>query len=197
MEAFGREARESVPYVLGRLLPVGTSLQTWYERYAPRLIGRNQASDTSSSILARIQALEQIQVLQAGGSNGGSLTSVKIDDVPHAFHDLKIDKVALNKRQVQFLEMRSSAPALLRPSLELYARAMGYLASDDVRRFQATIAQARQELQEALARQQSIARALRQAESEYVPATRRFSNYLDILSRHRKSQEKLLPLENP
>jgi len=122
---------------------------------------------------------------------------VKIDDVPTAFNDLKTDKAALNKRQLQFLELRNEVPPLLKPSLELYAKALGYLAGNDVKRFKTTIAQARQQFQEALAKQQAISNALAKAETAFVPATRRLGNYLDAMTHYRQNQENILHMENP
>ena len=195
MEAFGRDAQESVRYVLAGALPSGMPLQGWYERHAPRISSFSHAGDAPSSISAQVEALETVSILSAGSN--GNFERVKIDDVPAAFNDLKTDKVALHKRQTQFLELRNEAPPLLKPSLDLYARAMGFLASQDVKRFKATIAQARQDFQLAIAKQQRISEALKKAETEYVPATRRLGNYLDAMKHYRENRENMLPLEIP
>ena len=195
MEAFGRDAIDSVSYVLSTALPSGMPLQGWYERHAPRFSSHSSAADAPSSISAQVEALESVNILSAGSN--GNLERVRIDDVPEAFNDLKTDKVALHKRQSQFLELRNEAPPLLKPSLDLYARALGFLASKDVKRFKSTIAQARQEFKLAVAKQQRISEALKKAETEYVPATHRLGNYLDAMRHYRESREKMLPLEIP
>ncbi len=195
MEAFGRDAMESVRYVLSSTLPSGMPLQGWYERHAPRISTNSHAADAPSSISAQVEALESVNILSAGSN--GNLERVRIDDVPEAFNNLKTDKVALHKRQAQFLELRNEAPPLLKPSLDLYARALGFLASKDVKRFKSTIAQARQEFKVALAKQQRISEALKKAETEYVPATHRLGNYLDAMKHYRENRENMLPLEIP
>ncbi len=195
MEAFGRDAKESVRYVLSSALPSGMPLQGWYERHAPRISSNSHVADAPASISAQVEALESVNILSAGSN--GNLERVRIDDVPDAFNDLKTDKAALHKRQTQFLELRNEAPPLLKPSLDLYARAMGYLASNDVKRFKTTIAQARQEFKVALAKQQRISEALKKAETEYVPATHRLGTYLDAMKHYRENRENMLPLEIP
>ena len=195
MEAFGRGAMESVRYVLASALPSGMPLQGWYERHAPHISSNMHAADAPASISAQVEALESVSILSAGSN--GNYERVRIDDVPAAFNDLKTDKVALHKRQSQFLELRNEAPPLLKPSLDLYARALGFLASKDIKRFKTTIAQARRDFKEALTKQQRISAALKNAETTFVPATRRLSNYLDAMKHYRENRENMLPLEIP
>lgn len=195
MEAFGRDATDNVRYVLSSALPSGMPLQAWYERHAIHNSLHRHSSDAPSTLAEQVAALESVNILSAGSS--GNMERVKIDDVPTAFNDLKTDKAALNKRQLQFLELRNEVPPLLKPSLELYAKALGYLAGNDVKRFKTTIAQARSQFQEALAKQQTISKALAKAETEFVPATRRLGNYLDAMTHYRQNQENILHLERP
>ena len=195
MEAFGRNATDNVRYVLSSALPSGMPLQAWYERHAIHNSLHRHSPDAPSTLSEQVAALESVNILSAGSS--GNMERVKIDDVPAAFNDLKTDKAALNKRQLQFLELRNEVPPLLKPSLELYAKALGYLAGNDVKRFKTTIAQARQQFQEALAKQQTISNALAKAETEFVPATRRLGNYLDAMTHYRQNKENILHLERP
>ena len=195
MEAFGREATESVRYVLSNALPMGMPLQAWYERHAIHNSSRNHATDAPSNLSEQVAALESINLLSAG--NNGNLVQVRIDEIPDALSDLKLDKAALTRRQNQFLELRNESSPLLRPSLELYAKALGYLASHDFKRFKTTITQARNDFHVALEKQQRISDALARAETEFVPATKRLGNYLEALKHYQKNKENILHLESP
>ena len=99
--------------------------------------------------------METVSVVEAGGAVAG-LRAVKIDDSSQSIEVLRGDKVVLHKRQNDFLRLRNSAPVLLRPALEMYARAMGYLAADDVRAFKKELKKARKNYRKASERQKRL-----------------------------------------
>lgn len=188
MEAFGRDAGDSVEFVVGGLLPAGVTLQGWYERQVLIACNRIRVAENWEDIESRVHELESVSIVDAGG---GGATQVPIDNVPEAFSDFKPDKAALMRRQNQFLALRNDAPPLLRPPLNMFARSLGLLVNGDVKGFRSEIALARAEFAKCLKRQRDIELALVEYEKETIPIERRFRPFIEIMERYFKLHDEI------
>jgi len=179
MAAEGRSAEEALNFVVGGALPPGMSIQAWFENTAPLEVRKDRGADSTRSIEQKVKELESIDIVSAG-----NVEKLLIDDLPKALSDMKVDTRAVQRRQTQFLALRNEAPPLLRPSLDLFAHAMGMLADQKISQFQKEIKQARSDFATALARQQLVEQTLREKEKELIPVAKRLAPSMEIIARH-------------
>ena len=173
-----------------RQLPDGAQLQLWYENLSQQLIHHDRNSTIMSRLDEKIAELETVSVVEAGNLIA-ELKPVKIDTSKESIEALRGDKVLLYKRQQEFLRLRNEAPLLLRPSLEKYSKAMGYLAADDVRSFKRQLRSARNEYRTAVKKQERVEKALIEFEKEHTTPVRRYGTELEIIRRFQDLEEQL------
>ena len=186
----GNDIQNIYDNVVCKNLPAGASFQPWFESLAQQIILRDRGGTVMSGLDEKIAALETVSVVEAGNVIA-ELKPVKIDESKQSIEALRGDKAVLNKRQQEFLRLRNEAPVLVRPALEKYARAMGYLASDDVRSFKKELRQARKEYQAAAKKQARIEQALSDFEKEHTTPIRRFGTELEIIRHFHSLEEQL------
>ncbi len=164
--------------------------QSWYEGLVVNIAHNDRSGNIKFDLDEKVRELETVSVVEAGGAVAG-LRAVKIDDSSQSIEVLRGDKVVLYKRQNDFLRLRNSAPVLLRPALEMYARAMGYLAADDVRAFKKELKKARKNYRKASERQKRLEEKLDDFEKSHTLPVRRYSTELEIYRRFAEIEKDL------
>ena len=191
-DSSGRQVKETVRQVIMQSLPAGTTLQGWFEVHAKQACRRERSSRMNSSIAVRVKDLENVSIVSA--TKNYSVENVKIDDLPEAFMELKIDKAVLLRREAQFLELANECSPVMKPSIEMYAHAIGGLTSGDARQFREDLYNAREAFAKALERQNEISALVDEAEREFVPVTERFKPFIEVMAHYRRLAEEVMPL---
>lgn len=192
LSAKGRPLVESLRDVLQSYQPGMLSLQAWYERQVLIVCHRGIRHQSLDMIVDCVDILETVRMVHAG--NGLEMVRrVRLDEVPDAIKDLKLDRAAVGQLQLRFHEVRKDAPVLLQPALDRYIAALGTLAAGQTGRFRQEFKDACGEFARAVAQQRRIAAVLDSAEREYVSVPDRFGAYLRVQERYDDLAAKLLP----
>ncbi len=141
-----------------------------------------------------MKELENFSIISA--TKNYSVEDVSIDDLPAAFNESKFDKSVLVRRAAQFMELAGECPPIVKPSIEMYAHAIGGLTSGDARQFREDLYNARQALAKALERQKEITAVVDEAEKEYVPVTERLKPFIDVIRNYRLLEEEVIPIQH-
>ena len=193
-DSSGRSAKDTVRMVIIQSLPAGTTLQGWFEIHAKQACRRDRSTRSNTDIAAKVKELENFSIISA--TKNYSVEDISIDDLPTAFNESKFDKSVLVRRAAQFLELANDCSPVVKPSIEMYAHAIGGLTSGDARQFREDLYNARQAFAKALERQREITAVVDEAEKEYVPVTERLKPFIDIMRHYRRLESEVLPLKS-
>jgi hypothetical protein len=192
LTAQGRPLVEAASYLLESYQPGVLSLQAWYERQVLVVCDRGIRHQSLEMIIDCVELLESVQMVHAG-QGPEPLRRVRLDELPDALKDLKLDVTAIGRLQMRFHDLKKDAPVLLQPALDSYSEALGRLGNGDIARFRHEFRVARREFAEAVARQRRVAAAVDEAEREHLTVADRFGSYLRVQERYEQLRAQLLP----
>ncbi len=192
MEAYGRKSHDAFEFLLKpEWQSHDNSLQSWYARNVLLESGKGWQRAESEDVIAQLQELITVPVLQAG--QGNALTRVPLDQMPKLLEDYKVNALALTLLQNKILKLRIAAPPLLQEPIMLYSEALQLLKGDKTRRFKKKFQEAQQAFAAAVERQQKITTLLEKTEKERSQTLQDFTLFLQIEDKYEKIRRELLP----
>ncbi|MFA6929667.1 MAG: hypothetical protein WCT05_05020 [Lentisphaeria bacterium] len=182
LESYGRTPSEAFEFLLRPQWSAQETLQGWYEKKVLAESGRGWQLNEADNVLAQLQDLLNISVIQAGETS--AIKRMPLRDIPKLLENYKLNPLALSIMQNKILKLAKKAPLLLRNPLYQFNAALVSLQDGKTSRFKKQFRQASKTFDDALDRQNKIAELLNYTAQKEIPLLNPFVQYLSITDQY-------------